>query len=214
MRVSEVRRHPLWNPFSTPSEDEINAARAEFGVWKPSPVVVVAPDPEWMRSYEVLRDRVVTALGDRVLAIEHVGSTAVPGLWAKPLIDIDLTVADSAKEDAWLPCLEAAGFELRVRESDPEEHRVLRGLEPTSNLHVFSPAAREARRHTMFRDWLRAHPEDRDRYAQVKRALAARGFTDHMLYNNAKASFVYDVYEEIFAADHSHEHDPQPRAAT
>ena len=203
--------HPLWNPFETPSMEDINAARVELGVWKPSPVEVVAPDPAWPQWYTVVRDRVVAALGDRVLAIEHVGSTAVPGLWAKPMIDIDLTVADSADEDAWLSDLESVGFVLRVREPDWEEHRVLRGQKPHTNLHVFSPDAREPHRHQMFRDWLRTHPEDRDRYAEVKREVAARGFDDAMLYNNEKAWFVYDLYEKVFAADPKHEHDPHPR---
>lgn len=205
--------HPLWNPFEIPTDEQINAARADLGVWVPAPVEVVAPDPAWPDWYATVRDQVLDALGDRVLAIEHVGSTSVPGLWAKPLIDVDLTVADSADEDAWLPDLEAAGFELRVREPDWEEHRVLRGTQPPVNLHVFSPGAREPQRHRMFRDWLRAYPEDRDLYAEVKREVAVRGFTDAMLYNNAKAWVVYDLYEKIFAADPNHEHDPQPRSA-
>ena len=206
-----MRTHPLWNPFETPSIEGINAARVALGVWKPSLVEVVAPDPAWPQGYSVVRDRVVAALGIRLLAIEHVGSTAVPGLWAKPVIDINLAVADSADEDAWLPDLEAVGFELRVREPDWEEHRVLRGQDPATNLHVFSPDAREPHRVRMFRDWLRTHPEDRDRYAEVKREVAARGFDDAMLYNNAKAWFVYDVYEKVFAADPKHGHDPHPR---
>lgn len=208
-----MRTHPLWNRYETPSLDDINAARVKLGVWSPAPVEVVAPDPAWPEWYAAARERVCTALGERVLAIEHVGSTAVPALWAKPVIDVDLTVADSSDEDAWLPDLEAAGFVLRVREPDWEEHRVLRGLEPTSNLHVFSPGAREPQRHVMFRDWLRTHPGDRARYAEVKRDLAARAFTDAMLYNNAKAWFVYDLYEKVFAADRGHEHDPHPRLA-
>lgn len=97
----------------------------------------MAPGPAWPQSYDVVRARVAAALRDRVLAIEHIGSTAVPGLWAKPMFDVDLTVADSADEDAWLPDLEAAGFGVRVREPDWEEHRVLRGQNPTTKLHVF-----------------------------------------------------------------------------
>jgi GrpB-like predicted nucleotidyltransferase (UPF0157 family) len=189
----------------------LNAARVGPGAWTSSPVEVVAPDPAWPQWYAVVRDRVVAALHDRVLAIEHVGSTAVPGLWAKPMIDIDLTVADSADEDAWLPDLESVGFVLRVREPDWEEHRMLRGQEPPTNLHVFSPDAREPQRHLMFRDWLRSHPDDRDRYAEVKREVAARGFDDAMLYNNEKAWVVYDLYDKVFAADPEHEHDPHPR---
>jgi GrpB-like predicted nucleotidyltransferase (UPF0157 family) len=194
--------------------EEIEAARANLGAWTPSPVVVVPPDPTWSESYELARERICSILGGRVLGIEHVGSTSVPGLWAKPVIDIDLTVADSADEDAWLPDLEAAGFVLRVREPDWEEHRVLRGEQPATNLHVFSPDAREPRRHVLFRDWLRAHPDDRDRYSEVKRDVAGRGFTDTMLYNNAKAWLVYDLYEKVFAADPTHPHDPHPRPTT
>ncbi|MEP9365129.1 GrpB family protein [Nocardioides sp. CN2-186] len=203
--------HPLWNPYEVPSMDEINAARVEIGAWSPAAVEVVAPDPAWPAAYAVVRDRVVDALGDRVVSIEHVGSTSVPGLWAKPVIDLDLTVADSGDEHAWLPDLEAAGFVLRVREPEWEEHRCLRGQDPESNLHVFSPGAREPQRHLVFRDWLRAHPDDRDRYASVKRAVAARGHTDAMLYNNEKAWVVYDLYEKAFTADPRHQHDPQPR---
>jgi GrpB-like predicted nucleotidyltransferase (UPF0157 family) len=191
--------------------EDINAARAEFGVWTPLPVEVVAPDPAWPQCYAVVRERVVAALGNRVLAIEHVGSTAVPGLWSKPMIDVDLTVADSGDEDAWLPDLESVGFVLRSRTPDWEEHRLLRGQEPLTNLHVFSPDAREPQRHRMFRDWLRIHAEDRARYAEVKREVAALGFDDAMLYSNEKAWFVYDLYEEVFAADPKHEHDPRPR---
>ncbi|GAB2454184.1 GrpB family protein [Nocardioides hungaricus] len=206
-----MRTHPLWHPYETPSMEEIDAARVQVGAWSPAPVEVVAPDPAWPEWYVVVRKQVCATLGERVLAIAHVGSTAVPGLWAKPMIDVDLTVADSADEDAWLPDLRAAGFVLRVREPDWEEHRLLRGPEPATNLHVFSPGAREPRRHLLFRDWLRAHPDDRDQYAGVKREVAARGFTDSMLYNNAKAWFVYDLYEKVFAADPEHGHDPHPR---
>lgn len=205
--------HPLWNPYEVPSMAEIDAARAGLGVWTPAPVEVVAPDPAWSQWYAELRGRLCDALGDRVLAVEHVGSTSVPGLWAKPVIDVDLTVADSGDEDAWLPALEAADFELRVREPDWEEHRCLRGNEPASNVHVFSPGAREPQRHRLFRDWLREHPEDRDRYAEVKRQVAARGFTDATRYNNAKAWIVYDIYERAFAGDVRHRHDPQPRGS-
>lgn len=206
-----MRTHPLWNPYGPPSQEEIDAARANLGVWRPTVVEVVAPDPAWPQAYAALRDQVVAALGERMLALQHVGSTSVPGLWAKPMIDVDLTVEDSGDEDAWLPDLQAAGFELRVRQPEWEEHRCLRGRAPAANVHVWSPGAREPQRHRMFRDWLRDHPEDRDVYAAVKREVAARGFTDQMLYNNEKAWVVYDLYEKIFAADPEHAHDPHPR---
>lgn len=203
--------HPLWNPFEIPTQEEIDAARAQVGTWQPAPVVVVPPDPQWPEAFATVRARIVDALGERALSVEHVGSTSVPGLWAKPYIDVDLTVADSGDESAWLPDLEAAGLELRVREPEWEEHRVVRSSDPLGNIHVFSPGAREPQRHLMFRDWLRSHPDDREAYAAAKREVADHGYDDAMQYNNAKAAFVYDLYEKVFAGDPEHAHTPQPR---
>lgn len=201
--------HPLWRAFGTVSDEQIAAASVSQRV--PAPVEVVAPDSAWPAEFEQVRAAIIGALGDRALHVEHFGSTAVPGLWAKPFIDVDLTVADSADEAAYVPSLEAAGFVLRVREPDWEEHRMVRGSQPLSNVHIFSPGAIEPQRHTAFRDWLRGHPEDREAYAAVKRELATRGFTDAMHYNNHKAGLIYDIYERIFAADPDHPHTPRPR---
>lgn len=205
--------HPLWRPFEQPTDEEI--AQARVSARSPEQVVVVDDDPDWPAAFERVAEQVRAALGPAALAVAHVGSTAVPGLPAKPVLDIDLTVPDSADEAAYLPALEARGFVLRVREPEWEEHRLLHRAEPdrglSTHLHVFSPGSGEPRRHLLFRDWLRSHPEDRDAYAAHKRAVAARGFTDGMHYNNAKAAFVYDLYERIFAADPEHPHTPQPR---
>ena len=124
-------------------------------------VEVVEPDPAWPAQYDVLVRRIRGALRDSVLALEHVGSTAVAGLPAKPVIDVDLTVADSADQPAWLPALEEAGFTLVIREPWWHEHRCLVADEPRCNLHVFSPDCPEPVRHRIFRDWLCEHPEDR-----------------------------------------------------
>jgi GrpB-like predicted nucleotidyltransferase (UPF0157 family) len=201
--------HPLWRPYEVPTPEEI--AQARVHAHRPVPVDVVAPDPTWPAQYDEVRGRVLAALGDRALSVEHVGSTSVPGLWAKPFIDVDVTVADSADEAAYLPDLEAAGFELRVREPRWEEHRMVRGREPVANVHVFSPGAVEPRRHQAFREWLVTQPDDLAAYADLKRHLAGRGFTDAMDYNNAKGALTYDIYERIFAADPAHPHVPRPR---
>ncbi len=201
--------HPLWRPFQQPTDEEIAAARVvPVG---PEPVEVVSPDPAWPAEFGRVEARIRQALGERALAVEHMGSTSVPGLWAKPVIDVDLTVADSADEQSYVPDMEAAGFVLRGREPGWDEHRMLRGADPTSNVHVWSPGGREPQRTRMFRDWLRTHADDRAAYGDLKRRLAEQGFTDVMHYNNAKAALVYDIYERIFAADPAHEHTPRPR---
>jgi GrpB-like predicted nucleotidyltransferase (UPF0157 family) len=204
-----VPTHPLWRRFELADLDEV--AKARVGDQPPRTIEVVPYDDSWPQAYEAVRTRVVDALGERVLGLEHVGSTSVPGLAAKPVIDVDLLVVDSADERAYVPDLEQVGFVLRVREPAWEEHRVLTFESPSTNLHVTSTDATEPRRHVMFRDWLLSHPEDLDAYAALKTELGRRGFTDGMDYNNHKAALVYDIYEKAFAADPVHEHDPQPR---
>jgi GrpB-like predicted nucleotidyltransferase (UPF0157 family) len=133
-----------------------------------------------------------------------VGSTSVPGLPAKPIIDIDLLVADPGREQDYVPALEAAGFTLVIREPWWYGHRALRADEPPrSNLHVFGFDSPEPVRHRIFRDWLRGNPDDRDRYAGIKRQAAseanARG--EHVMeYNARKEQVIREIYQRAFAA--------------
>lgn len=161
-------------------------------------IEIVDPDAAWPEIFEMLRSRIVGALGDRVLAIEHVGSTSVPGLAAKPIIDIDLTVADTDDEDAYVPALETLGFVLRVREPWWLGHRCLVSAEPAANLHVWPPDSPEAARHRIFRDRLRADEADRERYAAVKREVAAHGLMSE--YNARKEGVIREIYARAFAA--------------
>ncbi len=133
------------------------------------------------------------ALGDAALEIHHVGSTSVPGLAAKPLIDVDLVVADTTDEDAYVPPLEVLGYELRVREPDWFEHRMLRGFDPPVNLHVFPQGCEEVERMLLFRDWLRSHPEDREVYERTKRELAAQEWKYVQNYADAKGAVVAEI---------------------
>jgi len=103
-------------------------------------VVLVEPDPAWPEHYAQQRDLIRAALGPVAVQVEHVGSTAVPDLAAKPIIDIVLVVADPADEGAYLPGLEAAGFEFWLREPAWHLHRLLKRQDPAVNLHVFGPA--------------------------------------------------------------------------
>jgi GrpB-like predicted nucleotidyltransferase (UPF0157 family) len=157
------------------------------------PVVIADYDSDWPRLYQREAVRIRELLGDRVLLIEHVGSTSVPGLPAKPVIDIDLVVADSADEAVYLPALEAAGYRLVIREPDWYEHRALKGPDTNINLHVFSPGSAEVERHLTFRDWLRSHDADRDHYARTKRELATRQWAFIQHYADAKTDVVAEI---------------------
>lgn len=169
----------------------------------PGEITVVEYDPAWPAAYALLADRVRDALGDDVLALDHVGSTSVPGLAAKPIIDLDLTVADSADEAHYRPRLEAAGFTLLLRERAWHGHRMHLHDEPRAHLHVWSPDCPEAVRHLLLRDWLREHPEDREAYAAAKRSAADRLRTDGgpaADYNGLKAPTIREILDRVFRA--------------
>jgi len=161
-------------------------------------IEIVEPDAGWPGVFDGLRAAIVGALGGRALSVEHVGSTSVPGLAAKPVIDIDLTVADTDDERAYVPALEALGFVLRVREPWWLGHRCLVSTDPAANLHVWPPDSPEAARHRIFRDWLRGDEADRGRYAKVKREVAADGLMSE--YNARKEGVIREIYARAFAA--------------
>ena len=135
-------------------------------------ILIVDHDPQWPALFGREADRIQAVLGCRALRIEHVGSTSVPGLVAKPIIDMLLVVTDSADEQTYVPPLEAAGYPLRIRETNWYEHRMFKGPDTEINLHVFSPGCSEIDRVLMFRDWLRSNAADRDLYARTKLALS------------------------------------------
>jgi GrpB-like predicted nucleotidyltransferase (UPF0157 family) len=175
-------------------------ARVTLGDVRPldGPVTLAEYDPAWPDRYVGLARVIRRALGDAVVLVEHIGSTSVPGLVAKPIVDIVLAVSDSANEAAYVAALEAEGYALHVREPDWYEHRMLEGPGGDVNLHVFSAGCPEIDRMLVFRDVLRADPAEGDRYAAVKRELAARRWRHLQNYADAKTA----VVEEILSRAH------------
>jgi len=160
-------------------------------------------DPSWPGQYGSHAARIRAALGDQVLLLEHIGSTSVPGLAAKPIIDILLVVADPAEEYAYVRPLEQAGYRLVIREPDWYQHRVLngpQGTEPGVNLHVHPPTSPEIARNLRFRDRLRADRADRELYERTKRQLAARDWTYMQQYADAKGEVVEAIMRRAEAA--------------
>lgn len=159
------------------------------------PIVLVDHDPQWQTQFVREAARIRSILGDRALAIEHVGSTSVPGLAAKPIIDMLLIVERSAEEGTYAPALEGAGYVLRIREPAWHEHRLFKGPDTNINLHAFSQGTPEIDRLLAFRDRLRTNAADRELYARAKAALAARHWKYVQNYADAKSA----VVEEIIA---------------
>ncbi len=165
-----------------------------------APIHLAPYDPAWPALFEGEARRIRAALGERVLLLEHVGSTSVPGLAAKPIIDIVVVLADSSDEPSYIPALEATGYTLVIREPEWHEHRMLRGTEPKVNLHVFSEGSEEAARMLAFRDRLRTHDDERDAYEAAKRDLAARQSDYVQGYADAKGEVVEGIIGLALAA--------------
>ncbi|GAA3643470.1 hypothetical protein GCM10022236_52680 [Microlunatus ginsengisoli] len=156
-------------------------------------MLLAEPDPSWARWYAQEESRIRRALGERVVQIEHVGSTSVPGLAAKPVIDIVLVVTDSSDEIGYVPDLEAAGYRLQFREPSWYEHRFLVDHDPQVHLHVFTTGSPEVERMLLFRDRLRSCIEDRELYERIKRELAGRSWAYGQDYADAKSPVVEEV---------------------
>jgi GrpB-like predicted nucleotidyltransferase (UPF0157 family) len=169
-----------------------------------APITIVDYDPEWPRLFARETQRVRAALKDAVVHLEHVGSTSVPGLAAKPIIDILLVVTNSADEASYVPALEAVGYVLRVREPDWFEHRLFKGPDININMHVFSDGAEEAERMLVFREWLRHNDADRERYERTKRELGRRTWRHVQHYAQAKTTIVQDILTRATAAGRRH----------
>lgn len=193
----EITRHHVDPPGSDPFVDP--------SLNQPYVIRVVEYDDRWPTVFERVAALIKGILGDRVLELHHVGSTSVPGLPAKPVIDIDLVVADPADEASYVPDLVTAGLVHQIREPWWHEHRLLRNADPAANVHVFGPDCPEVVRHLMFRDWLVEHEDDRETYAEAKRAAAAEmnarpGGGTGMDYNRHKEPVVRDLYDRMFRA--------------
>ena len=191
----------LPDPTDVASYDK-ELAKVTIGGPQPltAPIEIRDYDPEWPHLYQREEARIRSILLDRVIRIAHAGSTSVPALPAKPVIDIVLEVPDSAEESTYVPDMESEGYVLRVREPEWFEHRVLKGPDTNVNLHVFSSGCAEVDRMLLFRDWLRSNVADRELYATAKRELAARDWKYTQQYADAKTAIVRDIMSRAQAA--------------
>lgn len=166
------------------------------------PLEIVPPNPAWPQIFLILKQRIIGVLGEKVQAIHHTGSTSVPDLPAKAVIDIDLVVRNVTDEDSYVPSLEAAGFQFLFREPAWHGHRFFVASSPQSaNLHVWGPDCPEVERHLIFRDWLLKSPEDRAAYARIKEeaALETRATDGQVMdYNLRKEKVLRQILERAF----------------
>jgi GrpB-like predicted nucleotidyltransferase (UPF0157 family) len=171
------------------------APRADYLGERPTyvPIVLADYDPQWPVLYEREQRRIRAILGERAVRVDHFGSTSVPGLPAKPIIDISLAVPDSSDEPAYVPDLEAAGYVLYLREPDWYEHRLFKGPDTDINLHTYTAGCPEIEQQLRFRDHLRTHPEEFELYLRTKRELAARRWKYTQHYADAKTQVIKEI---------------------
>jgi GrpB-like predicted nucleotidyltransferase (UPF0157 family) len=169
-------------------DDELHTVL--IGGREPVFVELAGHDPAWAVRFETERTRIRAALGSQALCVEHIGSTAVPGIAAKPIVDILVELDDPDDEGAYVRRMEAAGYVLRVREP---RHRMFRTPERDVHVHVWPAGSDEADEYLLLRDRLRAHEGDRRLYEDAKRALAGRRWRDMNDYAEAKSTVIAEI---------------------
>jgi GrpB-like predicted nucleotidyltransferase (UPF0157 family) len=179
--------------------------RVIIGEIEPQSIVVADYDPAWSERFGREEAKIRAALGEAALSVEHIGSTSVPGLAAKPIVDVLLVVEDSGDEASYLPALEEAGYVLRVREPDFDEHRMFRTPEKDVHVHVFSSGSLEIERYLLLRDRLREDQGDRELYARTKRDLASRDWPSMQHYAEAKTEVIEGIVARAIARRSSRE---------
>ncbi len=177
-------------PRQSPADHEHHLDAVLIGGREPVTLVLSEYDPMWPARYAEVAARLRSALGERALAVEHIGSTSVPGLAAKPVIDMLLVVADVEDEASYAPALIDAGFVLRVREAG---HRMFRTPGRDVHVHLYQPGDQAITDYRDLRDWLRVDASDRALYADVKRELVRRSWSDMDHYADAKTELVQQV---------------------
>ncbi|WP_203217586.1 GrpB family protein [Nocardia arthritidis] len=168
----------------------MNDRRELIGGIEKRDIRIVDYDAAWPRRFAEERARIAAALGATARRIDHIGSTSVPGLAAKPIIDIDLSVPDVEDEATYLDALLAVGYRLRVREPG---HRMVRTPHHDVHVHICTLGSEWERRHLLFRDWLRLDAADRTAYEQLKRKLAQRDWADMNAYAEEKGPLITEI---------------------
>lgn len=162
-------------------------------------------DDRWPALFKREKNRISKILKDRALMIEHIGSTSVPGLTAKPIIDILLVVEDAGKEELYVNDLCEHGYILRIKEPDFENHHMFKGPDTDINLHVFSKGSKEIEKYLLFRNYLRHHADARQLYEDTKKELAKKTWKYVQNYADAKTDVVQKILKAAIEENNQNE---------
>jgi GrpB-like predicted nucleotidyltransferase (UPF0157 family) len=196
----DLRRKQMSKDTAPNDPIEKRLREAIIGDIEPQTIVVADYDPAWPERFRYEEARIRAALGAAALSVEHIGSTSVPGLAAKPILDVLLVVEDSGDEGFYVPAIEGAGYVLRVREPGFDEHRMFRTPAKDVHVHVFSAGSPEIDRYLLLRERLREDEGDRELYARTKRELASREWPSMQHYAEAKTEVIEGIIARAAAA--------------
>jgi GrpB-like predicted nucleotidyltransferase (UPF0157 family) len=174
-----------------------------------TPIIIEEYDPQWPQRFDAIRSRIAPVLGTFAAAIEHIGSTAVPGLAAKPIIDIDVLLKSAKDLPRVITKLKAVGYQHQGTLGVPGRH-AFKAPEHDVHHHLYicSTPDTEFFRHIAFRDYLRTHPKDAEDYARLKRSLAGKFSVDRETYTHAKTDFIQEILRRADLENKEH----SPRA--
>jgi GrpB-like predicted nucleotidyltransferase (UPF0157 family) len=165
------------------------------------PIIVVDYDPSWLERFQFLHRRIAEALGSMAVAIEHVGSTAVPSLAAKPIIDIDVLLVTPTELPMTISCLAKLGYVHQGNLGIPDREAFLAPVQDVPHhLYVCPPGSKSFQEHLAFRDYLRSHPKEAEVYADLKRALALKFRDDRSAYVSGKSAFITEMVSRTMTA--------------
>ncbi len=162
---------------------------------EPTKVRLYPYDSQWSKEFEKEKAEIQNTVGGHILSIDHIGSTAIPGLCAKPILDILIGLDDFEHGFHCVSGLEELGYTFRGENGIPGRHYFRKGSPRTHHLHMFARNSQEWQQHILFRDYLRAHAAQRDSYAELKTALAKRYPENREQYLEGKAAFIQNIIQ-------------------
>jgi GrpB-like predicted nucleotidyltransferase (UPF0157 family) len=157
---------------------------------------LVPYDPNWLRLFRAEKEQLCTSLGNYILDVYHIGSTSIPGMPAKPILDIGVAMANFEEASRCIPLMEQLGYTYKGENGIPRRHYFVKGDPRTHHLHMLEIESEEWKNHLLFRDYLYANPTSAQEYANLKQTLATQFATDREAYQTGKEYFIKAVLQK------------------
>lgn len=167
----------------------------------PSGQLQLSPyEPNWSRLFLAEKEQMLVCLGNHILNVQHIGSTSIPGMPAKPILDIGVAVTNFEEAAVCVPLLEQLGYSYKGENGIARRHYFVKGNPRTHHLHMLEVTSADWKHHLLFRDYLRSNPKVAQAYADLKQTLALQFANNRDAYQVGKESFIQTVLQQAAAA--------------